>query len=250
MDCRQNVMVIKSVLFDFGGTLVIPVCDWSEVTLQAVTLTHAYARERGILLSLEEFAKRNASFFLEYEELERKRGADIPDSEKYRQFVQELFPGLTAKQKVRIAANMNQIFWQKAYRNWTLRDGANECLQDLRSMNISMAIVSNHNNHRALLSILNELNIRDYFKTIIVSEKIGVRKPNREIFLRCLSKMKVSAKQAVFVGDSMENDIIGANVIGMKTIWIQESMNSKPPADFVVSELRQIPDIIAELNMG
>jgi len=53
----------------------------------------------------------------------------------------------------------------------------------------------------------------------VISEKAGVKKPNREIFHLALSELKVSAGDAVFLGDSWKNDVLGAGSAGIPAVW-------------------------------
>jgi putative hydrolase of the HAD superfamily len=67
------------------------------------------------------------------------------------------------------------------------------------------------------------LGIRDYFQTIIVSDAVGMKKPDRDIFLYACEYLKASAAQSVYVGDNYENDIMGATRAGLSAIWMIKS---------------------------
>ena len=62
--------------------------------------------------------------------------------------------------------------------------------------------------------------IRDYFEEIIISHGVGKEKPNKDIFEYTLAKLNVKAEEAVYVGDSYHNDILGAYRAGLTAIWI------------------------------
>ena len=53
----------------------------------------------------------------------------------------------------------------------------------------------------------------------VISEKAGVKKPSREIFHLALTELKVSAGDAVFLGDSWKNDVLGARSAGIPAVW-------------------------------
>ena len=61
--------------------------------------------------------------------------------------------------------------------------------------------------------------IDHYFSTVTTSEEVGVKKPNPKVFLTALNKANSLPAQSVMIGDSLEADILGANNIGMKTIF-------------------------------
>ena len=50
-----------------------------------------------------------------------------------------------------------------------------------------------------------------YFETIVLSSQVGVKKPNSRIFARALSDLNVKPEKAVFVGNDMEADMLGAS---------------------------------------
>ena len=82
---------------------------------------------------------------------------------------------------------------------------------------------------------------------IIDSYEVGISKPNLEIFKLALSEAKCLPIEAVMIGDRIDNDIIPALSLGMKTIWIKQSfgglgdislLNLKP--DFIIDRIEDI----------
>lgn len=69
-----------------------------------------------------------------------------------------------------------------------------------------------------------------YFSTVTTSEEVGLKKPNPKVFLTALNKANSLPAQSVMIGDSLEADILGANNIGMQTIFYNyrnESISKK-----------------------
>ncbi len=71
-------------------------------------------------------------------------------------------------------------------------------------------------------------NLFDYFDHITTSADIGVRKPDKQIFLNAIDRTKLQPSDILFVGDNLEADIIGAHSVGLKTIWKCENKSDKP----------------------
>lgn len=72
--------------------------------------------------------------------------------------------------------------------------------------------------------------ISHYFSTVTTSEEVGVKKPNSKVFLTALKKANSLPEESVMIGDSLEADILGANNIGMQTIFFNyrnESISKK-----------------------
>ena len=57
-----------------------------------------------------------------------------------------------------------------------------------------------------------------YFETLTVSEEVGVKKPNPEIFRYALAKAHATAEESLMIGDEMAVDIDGARAAGMDTL--------------------------------
>ena len=60
--------------------------------------------------------------------------------------------------------------------------------------------------------------LEPYFETLTVSEEVGVKKPNPEIFRYALRKAHATAEESLMIGDEMAVDIDGARMAGMDTV--------------------------------
>ena len=70
---------------------------------------------------------------------------------------------------------------------------------------------------------LDVLGLRLYFRTVVISEAVGVEKPHAAIFQHALMDLGLRAEHAWFVGDHPENDILGASRVGLRTVWLRGS---------------------------
>jgi polyol permease family/HAD superfamily hydrolase (TIGR01509 family) len=83
------------------------------------------------------------------------------------------------------------------------------------------------------------------FSVVILSEEVGVEKPDEEIFRRALEQVAVPAERAVHVGNRLDNDIRPARRVGMQTIWMLRG--DAPPAP-TVEQLFEPDAVIISLN--
>lgn len=60
--------------------------------------------------------------------------------------------------------------------------------------------------------------LEPYFETLTVSEEVGVKKPNPEVFHYALRKAGAKAEESLMIGDEMAVDIDGARAAGMDTL--------------------------------
>lgn len=63
------------------------------------------------------------------------------------------------------------------------------------------------------------LGLQHLFEVVVISEAVGVEKPDAEIFKIAMQKAKCSATNSIMVGDK-EDDILPAKKLGMGTIGI------------------------------
>ncbi|OZM58767.1 2-haloalkanoic acid dehalogenase [Lottiidibacillus patelloidae] len=102
-------------------------------------------------------------------------------------------------------------------------------------MHVKVAIITNGSTQRQKAKIL-KTNLNRYFDEIIISEEVGISKPDKQIFELALRKIHVNPEAALFVGDDLEKDIAGCQNAGMKGIWfnpqkIKNDSEIKPYAE-------------------
>lgn len=97
------------------------------------------------------------------------------------------------------------------------------------------------------------LNIRDYFKDVFVSDKLGVAKPNKDFFTKILDKINLLPNEVIFADDQKRN-LVPAKKIGMKTVWVNNTKvdnfgnNAEIIPDAEIYDLNKLNNIIGELN--
>ena len=89
--------------------------------------------------------------------------------------------------------------------------------------------------------------LSEFFSVVIVSGAVNKRKPSSEIFQKALEDLGVNAKNALFIGDTLDADIEGPQNMGMKTVYlerrVQKEIESIRP-DYGIKSLNQLLTII------
>ena len=67
--------------------------------------------------------------------------------------------------------------------------------------------------------------ITRYFKSIVISEEVGIAKPDPRIFRPALEKLGVEAADVLYVGDSITSDMAAARNAGMDFCWVNPGKN-------------------------
>lgn len=84
-----------------------------------------------------------------------------------------------------------------------------------------------------------------YFETLTVSEEVGVKKPNPEIFRYALQKAHATAEESLMIGDEMAVDIDGARAAGIDQIFFNATgQPNQGECTYEVHNLSEIKTII------
>ena len=119
-------------------------------------------------------------------------------------------------------------------------EGVVKVLETIRKGGYKVALIANGDSIGAR-NVIAACGLEDYFDAIVISEEVGAQKPAREIFEVALHTRKVKAENTIMVGNRIDADIVGANRIGMKSVWFKwndrykETMGSEEERpDFVI----------------
>ncbi len=104
--------------------------------------------------------------------------------------------------------------------------GANEVLVGLRALGVRLGIISNGYTTEQKEK-LEALGLIDLFDVIVISESIGIWKPQAAIFLAAASLAGVEPERCVMVGDSVETDIVGGISAGFRCALVAPRTNQR-----------------------
>jgi len=93
----------------------------------------------------------------------------------------------------------------------------------------TLHLISNGFKETTLIK-MERCNLNPYFTNVIISEDVGVNKPDPAIFEYALQKAGASKEESIMIGDSLEADIRGAQDYGIKAIYFNP-LNKEQPAD-------------------
>jgi HAD superfamily hydrolase (TIGR01662 family) len=132
-------------------------------------------------------------------------------------------------------------------------EDAFEVLETLRKNRYKLAMIANAGSIGAR-NVIASCRLEDYFDAIVISGELGIEKPAREIFEAALDRLKVKAENTIMVGNRIDADIVGANRIGMRSVWFkwndhyQETISSEEERpDFVIKSLFELLCILSSI---
>ena len=122
---------------------------------------------------------------------------------------------------------------------------AQSTLETLCRKGYKLGIIANQN--PGLEKRLEDWGLRQYFEVIASSAEIGCAKPDKEIFEWAFKLAGCTAQQSIMVGDRLDNDILPAKAVGMKTVWVKNGLAKyqnadlgKGVADYQISSLSEL----------
>lgn len=112
--------------------------------------------------------------------------------------------------------------------------GADRLVREIKQRGYPLALVAD-GPAATFVNNLAPYGIYDLFDVYAISEQIGVEKPHPAIFHHALKQLgiaRVDYDRVLMVGNNLERDIKGANLLGMRSVWLDWApRRSKVPAD-------------------
>ena len=233
---------IRAIFFDAGGTLFRPFPSvghyYSEV-----------AARYGCAVSAEKVEEAFHRVWRDHDKIGDLTGHCDEKKEKefWRKIVTEVFKNFQELRSFDDFFNeLHDLFAQPQV--WKFYPEVEEVLRVLKKKNYIIGLVSNWDSR--LLKLCDGLGLDAFLDFKVVSAIFGVAKPDPKIFQEALQLANVSPSEALHVGDSLEDDIRGAHLAGLKTVWIDRSGRchtlKKEHQEFitVVKDLRELIEFI------
>ncbi len=93
-----------------------------------------------------------------------------------------------------------------------------------------LGLVSNFTHPPAVEQILARVGLERFLDEIIVSGRLGIRKPHPAIFGELTRLLALAPDEIVFVGDDLQADIVGAQKAGMHAVWMTYRQQLERPS--------------------
>ena len=228
--------MIKSLIFDFGGTIDTNGIHWIEKFWSAY-------EQHSIHISKDEFI--NAYIFSE-----RRMNEKIKNTDTFKTTIKEqlsmqfeylLKNSLCEIKKAEITEIAEECYLDAEKNISQFRNFINK-LED----EFSFAMVSNF--YGNLNTVLEEFDIKKFFKVITDSTIVKIRKPDPEIFSITIRELSVKPENTFVIGDSFENDIKPAKKLGCSTIWLinknYKRKNDNHYSDYEISSIQELQSIL------
>jgi HAD superfamily hydrolase (TIGR01509 family) len=242
--------MLRGVIFDLGSTLVSHEYynRWPDLRPKMIEALAADLRQQGLSLDNAAFGDAFSRNFYDFDSQRQTHFKEITSEYTLRATLDALkfspdridFPRALA------------AFFAPSEALWTPMPGVYTTLDTLRERGLKLAIVSNAADNANVQRMIDNANLRPYFDPIVVSAAAGIRKPNPLIFQPVLAAWGIPPAEIAMVGDTLGADVLGAQHIGMKSVWV--TMEADTPAniahkdtilpDAVIESLDKLPSIL------
>ncbi len=232
-------MTIRTVLFDWGGTLVRD--DSVRIGAPAAVVVEYVASRMGAPLKAADFERAFQAVLPAYEpgttetapRIDRVIGAAF------------MWLGIAAGSNDVDACS--RLFFQESSA-FEMYDDARALVASLKYRGYRLGVVTNSIFPSHLFAPrVNELGLAGYLDAFVASADVGLAKPNPGPFLEALRQVGAEPQEALFVGDTLATDIAGARAAGMRAVLIERKQRAHEAGGYVVIErLGALNDFLGE----
>ena len=250
--------MIKSVMFDMGGTLEdIWVDAESEkaAIIKLMEMLESYGFH--IDMSYEDFKKKIDEGWIRYGAFRDASGIECKPIEIWCDYILKDFgyPRQILEPHCEEIAHM----WEITHYHRKLRPRVKEMLEELKGMGLKLGVISNTAALYQVFDSLKEYGIRDYFSDVTLSSVTGMRKPGVDIFNVSLLQMQADPQESAYVGDTISRDIIGSMKAGYGlSIQILSKLTKEKDAgvdpryipSYRIEDIYDVTRIIRDINQA
>ena len=193
---------------------------------QIVPFENAYKSLFNMDIDMEKFYL--LSRYYSDVKFEASRNGEITMDEYHIYRVQEAAKDLGVYLSNEQALNMQKEY-KKNQQKLQMSDITISILDLAKENNVKLGIITNGPSEHQW-SKVKALGVEKWIprENIIVSGDYGINKPDKRIFEVMQEKLQLGVESLYYIGDSLENDIVGANNAGWKPIWINRYKMKMP----------------------
>jgi HAD superfamily hydrolase (TIGR01509 family) len=212
-------MAIAGLIFDLGSTLLYTpqTLSWARTYDQMRGELLGFLQGAGYALDAGEFHTRFAAQLKTYDEQRQADWVEYTSTYLLNATLAELgLPPLPPE----AAAQALAAYYRHSETLWQPVPALHPTLQALAAQGYRLGLLSNAGDAENVRRLIDSNDLRRYFDPIIVSAAVGLRKPNPAVFELVRAAWGVPAAACVMIGDTLGADILGAQLAGMRNVWV------------------------------
>jgi HAD superfamily hydrolase (TIGR01509 family) len=240
---------LKAILFDMGSTLLeFENSTWDVLRRLSTEKGYEFLKEKN--LNLPNFGEFSETLSAEFVKARSEIEQSLKEL-KFEKVISDFFTKLNLSTSDGIYGSFLEVYYQPVTDQITLIDGAEEVLKYFKDQNLKIGLISNTIfPDKFHLRELKRFGLYPYLNICFFSSAVGFRKPHPRIFQLTLEGLEIDPCQAVFIGDRLEEDVGGAQKVGMKGILkYHQGRDYTVPItpDAQVRKLKDLPEAVFDL---
>ena len=206
-------MAIKAVVFDLDNTLYdYEACN----TLAEKELFKTIADEFGITEKDAKMLLKNAKA-----NIKNQLGDEVAASHNRLLYMQNICEQ-AGRNPLKYAMKFYDAYWNTILRNMVPFDYVKPLWYELKEKNIRIGVLTDLTAHIQYRK-LEKLGLCDKIDYLVTSEEAGAEKPSEKMFNLMLKKMEVRPEETLMIGDSVNKDIAGAEMVGIHALMYEKN---------------------------
>lgn len=227
----------KAIFLDWDDTIG----DWTTAEHKALQDIYSIYHLDGLYPSFEDYLNAYKPYNLELWGM-YGRGEVTKEKLHFERFYQPIKRLAVSNERLTaLAHEMGEVFLQLTNRYFSLLPDADRVVRYLAAK-YPLTIISNGFKEVQYYKFEHS-GLAKYLTDTIISEEVGINKPQPEIFRIALQRSGVDTDEALMIGDSYSSDIAGAKAAGIDQIWIHKG-ETQETATYIVPELTEIMHIV------
>ena len=239
---------IKAILLDVGNTLriVIEDPDFQEKAKKDL-MELVGAKE-----SPEEFYSELETRWKAYRKSSKVSLIEASEKELW---TKHLLPNYPSEKIAPLAGKLTRL-WRDHDGRRVPRDDVKSTLIELDRRGYILGIIANTITETEIPDWMESDGVTKYFKTVILSSKVGIRKPDPKIYWMASSEIGVDPKHCAYLGDNPVRDVEGTHAAGYGMMILFEepaTLAKEPPTgeykpEYSIKEFSELLDIFPPRN--
>lgn len=212
--------MIRGAVFDLGETLISFQGSWEAVFRESRAQLIAYL---GFIVG---------EFDQEEFDLRLKRAIERAQSEREQDYRERPLTSILAETLDDAGLDSltsdemkqaMQVMFGPSEAAWTPVRNVGQILGRIKESGLRLGLISNASDTANVHRHIEKARIASFFDPILVSAEHGWRKPAPQIFESLLEEWDLPPREVVMIGDTLGADILGAQRMGMRNIWVRSA---------------------------
>lgn len=239
---------LQAIFLDVGNTLRVVIKDLEFMKQARTDLMDLIGTQQPEPVFFEEMDTR----WKAYRKRAKELYVEVSEKELWTKW---LLPDYPMDTVAPLSGQLTRL-WRDHSGRRIPRPDVKTAIPELHKRGYVLGIIANTITEREIPDWIESDGLTDCFEAIVLSSKVGIRKPNPEIFLEAARRVGIEPAQCAYVGDNPARDVVGARRAGYGlTILILEPdsetldmLTDEHKPDHVIRELSELLNIFPPLS--